>query len=134
MQWIYTQYLGIYTQYLAYFASILILLTSAATISLIKIIDGKKRWWIISFFTGSLVIALIDVYLIFEIYDWLRSTVLLMSGQCIPSGSDIACDIDIQEHSSYLKIAIVLMITSFILLVIGYLIKALCHDKKQHAA
>lgn len=129
MQWIYTQYLGIYAQYLAYFASILVLLTSAATISLIKIVDGKKRWWIISFFIASLVFALIDVYLVFEIYDWLRTTVLLMSGQCLPSGNDVACDIDIQEHSAYLKTAIILMITSFVLLVIGYLIKVTCHDK-----
>lgn len=129
MQWIYTQYLGIYAQYLAYFVSILVLLTSAATISLIKIVN-EKRWWIISFFTGSLFLALIDVYLVFEIYDWLRTTVLLMSGQCMPSGNDVACDIDIQEHSAYLKAAIILMIISFVLLVIGYLIKVTCHDKK----
>ena len=122
MQWIYTEYLSIYTQYLGYFTSILVLLISAVAISLIKIVD-KKRWWVISFFSLSLILGVIDIYLVFEIYDWLRTMLLLMSGQCTAFSNDIVCDVNIQEHSSYLKTTIIFMILSFIFLIIGYVIK-----------
>lgn len=133
VQWMYSEYMSIYTQYLIYFASILILLNSAITISLIKAID-ESSFWVISLFTLSLILALVDVYLVFEIYDWLRTALLFVSDKCLMFNGEMACDMDFQEHSSYLKSAIIMMIVSFVLLVIGYLIKVCSHEKKQITA
>lgn len=133
VQWMYSEYMSIYTQYLIYFTSILILLTSAVAISLIKAID-ERNIWVILIFSLSLILVLIDVYLVFEIYDWLRTALLFVSDKCLMFNGEMACDLDFQEHSSYMKLAIIMMIVSFLLLVIGYLIKVCSHEKKQSAA
>lgn len=126
MQWIYTEYFSIYTQYLGYFASVLMLLTSAAAISIIRVANKSACSCAISFFCLSLVLSVINIWIIFEIYDGLRTTLLLMSGKCSP---DFICDINIQDGSTYLKVGIVFAILSFLLLTIGWIFKVKSRDE-----
>jgi len=123
MQWIYTEYFNVYSQYLSYFTTVIILLTSASAISLIKTIDknGICLSTIIIFI--SFILAIFDIYLVFDIYDGIRTIILLMSSTCNITNGDIACDMNPQEQSTYLKLAIVIAIISFLFLVLGYILK-----------
>lgn len=122
-QWIYTEYFNIYTQYVTYFTTVLMLLTSASALSFIKSMDSKKINCSLIFFGISCIIAIIDIYLGFMIFESIRTKLLLMSGKCINFSGEVACDINIQEDSIYLRIGILLLITSFASLIIGYAAK-----------
>lgn len=123
MQWIYTQYFNMYVQYITYFTTVLMLLTSASALSFIKSMDNKKINCIVIFFGISCLFAVFDIYIVFMLFEDIRTTLLLMSGKCFNFSGDIACDINIQENSSYLRIGILILIISFITLLIGYVLK-----------
>lgn len=124
-QWMYTEYFSIYTQYLAYFASILILLTSAAAFSVIQTTDKKSYCLCTLFiFTLSLICAITCIYMVFNLYDNLRLLILSVSDKCqLDNQQEIFCSMNFQQDLASLKNSIILAIISFVLLVAGYFIK-----------
>ena len=122
-QWIYTEYINIYTQYLGYFATIQVLLISASSFSIIKAAEKIKNWVPIYFYIGSFTFSIINVFLIFTIYDGIRTMLLLMSDKCEVFNKKLVCDVNIQQHSCTLKFAITLSIIPLISLIIGYILQ-----------
>jgi hypothetical protein len=123
MQWIYTEYFNIYSQYLSYFTTVIILLTTTTALSLIKSIDDNNKGFVKAMFGISFAITIIDVYIVFDIYNGIRTMLLLMSSKCSYFNGNMACDVNIQEQSTCLTIAIILAIISFILMITGYYFK-----------
>lgn len=124
MQWIYTEYFNIYTQYITYFTTLLMLLASAAALSYMKAYESDKDSCARKFFFISCLLAFIDIYIVFMIFDALRTELLLMSGKCKTFGGELACDANVQVSSSLLRWAILILIISFLSLVIGYFFKS----------
>lgn len=123
MQWIFTEYFNIYSQYLSYFSTIIILLTTATGLSVIKVIEEKNMILVKTIFLLSFFLSIIDTYFVFDIYNGIRTMFLLMSSNCKIFQGDMVCDMNLQEQSIYLKIAIMIAIFSFVLLVTGYFFK-----------
>jgi len=119
MQWVYSQYFSIYSQYLSYFTTVLILLTSASALSLLKSHETKSTFCCKLLLFISFILAIIDIYIVFDIYDNLRSMILLMADDCSIKNQVMSCITNPQNKSSYLKIATIIAIISFIMLLAG---------------
>lgn len=64
----------------------------------------KEQKCVVKFFLFlSFILAIIDIYIVFDIYDHLRSMILLMADDCYIKNKALICTTDPQMNSGYLN-------------------------------
>lgn len=118
-KWLYHEYIGLYGQYLSYLSSLLLILASAAAISIINIRFHKIL--VLILFVISFIIAAFEVVKILDVYKSTYASILNLS-QCKTLPDDeLSCDFNVFLPDLYWNVRFGIL--SFILLVLGHCIR-----------